>query len=60
MFDHRLLTFQWEGLEYEFYVFDDTIYLEKINVLRNVKIANLEKFQSVIHESKHELPDYLK
>lgn len=59
MFDHRLLVFQWEGLEYEFYVYDDAIFLEKINVLRNIKVSNLDKFQPVIHTPKHELPDFL-
>ena len=60
MFDEKLLLFEWEGLEYEFYIIEDRIYLERITVLRDILLADLEKIESHIKKAKHELPDFLK
>lgn len=60
MFDEKLLLFQWEGLEYEFYIIENIIYLERITVLRDIPLAKLEIFESNIRKVKHELPDFLK
>ena len=56
MFDERLLFFEWEGLEYEFYIYEDTIVLEKINVQKNVVLARLADFKSQIRTTKSKLP----
>ena len=60
MFDERLLFFQWEGLEYELLIIENNIYLEKINVLKDIVVANLDSFKSHIQQSKPQLPDFLK
>jgi hypothetical protein len=60
MFDEKLFLFQWKGLEYEFYIYDDKIYLEKITILRDIFFANLEQLESSIKKPKHKLPDFLK
>lgn len=61
MFDENLLFFEWEGLEYEFYVCGDSIHLEKINVHKDVILADFEDLKYNIQPTtKPELPDYLK
>lgn len=60
MFDERILFFQWEGLEYEFLIIENNIYLEKINVLKDVIVAKLDSFKPHIQPAKSELPWFLK
>lgn len=59
MFDENLLYFEWKGLEYEFYVYDQTIVLTRINVLRNVPLTELDKVKSKIKKNTPKLPDFL-
>lgn len=60
LFDENLLFFEWEGLEYEFYVYGESIHLEKINVHKDVILADLDELKCNIQSTKPELPDYLK
>ena len=59
MFDENLLFFEWEGLQYEFYVCGDTIHLEKIIIQKDVILADFEDLKYNIQSTKPELPDYL-
>jgi hypothetical protein len=60
IFDEKALFFEWEGLEYQFYIIEKNIYLEKIAVLKDVIVAHLDSFKSHIQKQKSELPDCLK
>ena len=56
MFDENLLFFEWDGLEYQFYIYDNDIFLEKINLQRDVVLANLEDFKTNIRSTKSKPP----
>jgi hypothetical protein len=61
MFDKNRLFFEWKGLEYEFYVCCDTIHLERINIQKEVILADFDNLKYNIQSPKKpELPDFLK